>query len=90
MDTFSQTPVTNNTQGVNENMILTSGRLYKSDALTETLNNLTINDDGYYESDTANANYDKDNIVSNPKVATHTSELWIPSVRHLSRPTHKE
>ena len=55
-------------------MILTSGRLYKSDALTETLNNLTINDAGYYESDTANANYDKDNLVSNPKVATHTSD----------------
>ena len=56
VDNFSPTPVTPNTQRENENVILTSERLDNSDALAETLNNLAINNTGYYESYSANAN----------------------------------
>ena len=52
-DTFSQRPVTPNTQGENENAILTSERLNNSDVLEEMLKGLKINDAGYYESDSA-------------------------------------
>ena len=50
-DTFCQTPVTPNTQGENENAILTSERLNNSDALKVTLKGLKINEAGYYESE---------------------------------------
>ena len=56
MNTFSHTPDTPNTQGENKNAILTSKRLDKLDALAETLDNLTINDAGYYVSDSSNVN----------------------------------
>ena len=36
VDTFNQKPVTPNKQGENENMILTSEKRNKSDALAET------------------------------------------------------
>ena len=49
VDNFIQTPVMTNTQGENENTILTSEKLNKSDALEENLKGLTINDAGYYE-----------------------------------------
>ena len=55
-DTFIQTPVTPNTQGENENAILTSEKLDKLDVLAETLNNLTINNAGYYKSGKSNVN----------------------------------
>ena len=74
VDTFSQTPVTPNTKGENENSIFTSEKRDKSDALTETLNNLTINNDRYYESDSANVNDAKGDPASDLKVATHTIE----------------
>ena len=48
VDTFRQTPAMPNTQGGNENMILTGEKQNKSDALAETLKGLTINDAGYY------------------------------------------
>ena len=48
VDTFWQTPVTTNTQGENENAILTSERLNNSGTLAETLKVLTINNAGYY------------------------------------------
>ena len=70
VDTLSHTPITPNTQGENENAILTSERLDKSDSLAEMLNNLTVNDVGYYESDSENANHPG----SDPEVAIHTSE----------------
>ena len=44
------------------------------DALEETLNNLAINNSGYYESDSANTNDAKCDPARNPRVATHTSE----------------
>ena len=48
MDTFSQTPVTPNTQRENEKTILTSEKQNNLYALAETLKVLTINDSGYY------------------------------------------
>ena len=51
MDNFYQYPVTPNTQGENENAILTSGRLNNSDTLAKTLKVLTINYAGYYNPD---------------------------------------
>ena len=60
-----------NTQGENANSILTSERMNNSDALAETLKGLTINDDGYYNSDENDAEGDP---KSNPKLATHTSD----------------
>ena len=70
---FSQTPTTPNTQGDNENKILTSEKQNNSDVLAETLKWLTINDTEYYESDSANEDEAKRDPASNPKVATHTS-----------------
>ena len=63
-----------NTQGENENTILASEKRNNLDALAETLKGLTINDAGYYESDSANENYTIGNTASDPKVATHTSD----------------
>ena len=74
MDNFCQTLATPNTQGENENAILTSERLNNSDALVEMLKVLTINDAGYYESESANTNDAKGNLASNKEVATHTSD----------------
>ena len=71
VDTFSQK---SHTQKDNENMILKSDKLDKSDALEEMLKGLTINDAEYYESDSANANDAKGNPSSDPKIATHTSD----------------
>ena len=73
VDTFSQTPVTSNTQGENKRTILTSEKRNKLDILAETLKGLKINNTGYYESESANANDAKGDPVSDPKVATHTS-----------------
>ena len=50
VDTFSQTPITPNTQGKNKNMILTSKKQNNSDALEKTIKGLTINNARYYES----------------------------------------
>ena len=74
MNTFSNTPDTPNTQGENKNTILTSERLDKLDALAETLDNLIINDAGYYESDSTNANYAKGDPASDPEISTHSSD----------------
>ena len=73
-DNFCQTPVTPNTQGENENAILTIERLNNSDVLAESLKGLTINDAGYYESESANENNAKGDPASDPKVYTHTSD----------------
>ena len=51
MDTLSQTPITPNKQGENENAILISESLNNLDALSETLKGSTINDAGYYTSE---------------------------------------
>ena len=46
-DNFCQTPITPNTQGDNEKMILESERLNNPDAMAETLKGLTFNDAVY-------------------------------------------
>ena len=46
------------------------------DALAETLKGLRINDAGYYESDSANANDEKGDPEIDPKRDTHTSD-WM-------------
>ena len=46
MDNFCQTPVTTNTQGEDENAILTSERLNNVDSLAETSKGLIINNAG--------------------------------------------
>ena len=68
MDTFSQIF---NTQRENENTILTSEKLETLDTLSETLKMLTINNAGYYESNSLNVNGAKGDPESDPKIATH-------------------
>ena len=63
-----------NTQGENENTILTIEKQNNLDSLAETLKGLTINDAGCYESGSENANDAKCDPASNPKVATQTSD----------------
>ena len=70
-DTFSQTP---NTQGYHANAILTSEKLDTSDDLAEMLKDFTINDAGYYVSDSANANDAKGDPASDTKTFTRTSD----------------
>ena len=72
IDAFCRSPVITNTQGENENVILTSERINKSDALAETLKVLTINDAGYYNSE---GNHAEGDHASDSKVATHTSNI---------------
>ena len=69
-DTFSHT---SNTQRESENTIFTSEKLDKLDDLEDSLNDLTINDTKYYESDTATANDARVNPTRNSKTFTHTS-----------------
>ena len=69
-DTFSHT---SNTQRESENTIFTSEKLDKLDELEDSLNDLTINDTKYYESDTATANDARVNPTRNSKTFTHTS-----------------
>ena len=71
VDNFSQTP---NAQRENENTILKSEKIDKLDVLSKTLKGLKINDAGYYESGSANANGENGDTASNPKIATHTSD----------------
>ena len=71
MDTFCQSPVMPNAQGENVNVIMTSERINNSDALSETLKGLTINDAGYYHSEKHDA---EGHPASDPKVANHTSD----------------
>ena len=63
-----------NTQRENANAILKSEKLDKLDELAETLKELTINDTGYYLSDSANANDAKGYPASNQKIVNHTSD----------------
>ena len=69
-DTFGHTP---NTQRENANVIFTSEKLDKLDELVDAVNNLTINDAKYYDSNTATASDAQGNLTINPETATHTS-----------------
>ena len=73
-----------NTQRDSANAILTSEKLDKLYDLSETLKDLTINDAGYYESGSENANDAKDNSVSNLNTVTHTSDIKKRKVRDTS------
>ena len=75
MYTFYQSPVTTDSQGENENAILTSERRNNLDVLAKMLKGLTIDskikDSAYYNSD---KNYAEGSPKSNPLVANHTSD----------------
>ena len=64
---------TSNTQRENTNAIFTGEKLDKSDNLLEAVNNLTINDAEYHESNTATASDAQGDLTHNPKTVTHTS-----------------
>ena len=68
-DTFSHT---SNTQKENANTILTSEKLDKSDELVNAVNNLTINDNEYYESTLATASDTQGDLTRNLETSTHT------------------
>ena len=53
---------------------LTSEKRNNLDALAETLNGLTINNAGYYESYSENVNEEKGDPANDTKVATNTSD----------------
>ena len=73
VDTFSQTPVTPNTQVTNEKTILTSEKRNNLEALAETLKGLTIKDTGSCKSDSENANDVNGGPAIYPNVANHTT-----------------
>ena len=62
-----------NAQRENSNAIFTSEELDKLDGLVEILNNLTINNAKYYESNTAIASDAQGDFTRNPETTTHTS-----------------
>ena len=68
-DTFSHT---SNTQKENANTILTSEKLDKSDELVNAVNNLTINDNEYYESTLATSSDTQGDLTRNLETCTHT------------------
>ena len=53
---------------------MTSEKLEKSNELTETFKDSTINDAEYYASDSVNANNENGDTEINPKTVTHTSD----------------
>ena len=69
MDTFSHA---SNTQIDHVNAICTSYKLYKSNDLVEAVNNLTINNAKYYESNTATASDAQGDLTRNPETVTPT------------------
>ena len=79
MDTFSHT---SNTLRANANATFTSGKLDKTDELADALKDLTINDTGYYESETVTARDAQDELTRNPKIVTHTSNRKEQSYGH--------
>ena len=70
MDIFSNT---SNTQIENENAIFTSEKIDKSDELVEAVEDLTIDNAKYYESNTATASESQGYTTHNPETVTHTS-----------------
>ena len=82
MDNFCQSPVTNNTQRNNANMIFISERQNNLDVLSETLKVLTIDstikNSVYYNSDKHDAEGNRNDAERDPKsyplVSTHTSD----------------
>ena len=83
-DTLCQTPVRPNTQGNNENVILTIERPNISDALAEIIIGSTINNAEYNELYSAKKKDAKGHPAIDPKVATHTSNRKKREVREIS------
>ena len=79
VDNFSRT---SNKQIDNNNTILTSEKLEKLDDMAETLKGLAINNSGYYELGSTNANDAKNNTARNPKMNTHTSDEKGKNYKH--------
>ena len=71
-DTFSHV---SNTQTEKANAIFTSEKLDKYDELIDAVNNLTINDTEYYESNTVTVNETQDDITRNLATVTHNSNI---------------
>ena len=74
MDNFCRSPVTPNTQGENENIILTSEKRNNLDALAETLKELQSMTLYIINQTQKNLNDAKDDPARNPRVATCTSD----------------
>ena len=70
VDIFSHT---SSAQRENENAIFTGEKLDKSDELVDAVNNSTINNAKYYESNTATASDSQGNIAYNLETVTHNS-----------------
>ena len=81
---FRQMTFTTNTQGNNENVILTIERPNISDALVEIIIGSTINNAEYNELYSAKKNDAKGHPEIDPKVATHTSNRKKREVREIS------
>ena len=64
---------------------MTSDKLDELDDLAETLKELTINDSGYYVSNSANANESKGDPASDPKTFHHTSDKKKRKVTYTSK-----
>ena len=62
-----------NTQRENANAIFTSEKLDKLDALVDAVNNLTINNAKYYESNTATAGDAQGDLTQYLETFSHTS-----------------
>ena len=62
-----------NTQRQNSNAVFTSEKLDKSDKLVDAVNNLTINDAEYYESNAVTTSGAQGYLTRNPETITHTS-----------------
>ena len=62
-----------NTQRENANTIFTSEKIDKPDGLVDAVNNLTINNDGYYKSNTATTSYSQGDLTRNTETVNHTS-----------------
>ena len=70
MDTFSHA---SNTQMQNSNGIFKSEKVDKLDELVDAVNNFTIKDTTYYESNTATVSDTQGDLTLNPEIVTHTS-----------------
>ena len=79
-DSFNHKP---NTQRDNANITFTSENIDKSDELVDEINNLTINNARYYESNTATASDAQGDLTRNMQTVNHTI-IGNETVTHTS------
>ena len=72
VDTFNHT---SSTQRDNENAIFTSEKLDKSDELVDAVNNLTVNEAEYYESNTETTSDTQGDLTRNTETVTCASNM---------------